>query len=451
MKLLYQILCEVKVLHEYYLTNPDNTVVFQDATQTERLAWLTNRYAEDQPVIGDDLEFVLPAAMVRPFANQGMVLVKSLGGFLVGIQVNETVQSNGTITYAPAIALDPTFNIVVLMRQVQGEFALLTNGRLQRPVQTLYYFTNEQVQGPRTAPVLSAPISPWVSGYPYEQGELSAIGSVIYTSYYIGSTQAKAEVPGDGFANENDRLITGTDFDYTFLPSDNVTEATFTLQDQSGNTITSQKYSSTQVLDTVELNFSAAVSAAGAPLFTLPLARASDPILYTLAVTGTGGYSKTIKLIFYDTPAELLSAWGVIQLQVAVSNSGLNLLDSNGNLYAPVLPAPDVSNSPYPVFEIRCKSRYTFWRYYSDDPSKTLNAPSGALASFLQTATGGALTTQAPVPSTYLPFFFSTDPSASTPSFTYLPNPVEGVVIEVDGNQLFSNIWVPESGIFPVS
>jgi len=313
-----------------------------------------------------------------------------------------------------------------------------------------YYFSNADLGQAKTAPILSRPISSQVPGYPYEQGELSASGANIELCYYNGSTQQFEAVPGDGFANENDRLVVARAFDYTFQPSDNVMTAQFVLKDQGGNTVRTYAISGTGALSTVALNFDDASNTALVPLVTLPRAAATDALLYSLEVTGNGGYSKTISLIFYDVASDLLSTWGIVQLQISVPNPAMSLLDGNGNLYAPALPAPDKITTPYPVFEIRCKSRYTFWRYTSDDPTKELNAPSGSIADFL-TGGPGSLTTIYPVPGTYLPYFFSQNPAATPPTFTYLPNPEPNTSVEVDGNQLFSTIWVPASGTFPVS
>ena len=448
MKLLYKILSEVKVLHEYYLTDPDNSCVFQDAQQTDRLAWLDKRYKTDQPAGSDDLHFVLPPCMTYPFANQGLRLLNSLSGFQVAVRVKETVQG-GSVVYSPAVPLAGTFNILVLMK-TGAQFGRLTNGRLGRPVQALYYFSNADLGQPKMAPVLSRPLSAQISGLPYEQGELSANGANTELCYYNGTTQEFEVVPGTGFANENDRLVVGREFRYTFEPTDNVTSAQFVLKDPGGNTVRTWTTGGTAALGTVTVNFDDAANKTLTPLVTLPGAGATDPILYSLEVTGNGGYSKTIPLIFYESAADLLGTWGIIQLQVQVANVQLSLLDTNGNLYTPALPAPEKTNSPYPVFEIRCKSRYTFWRYYSDDPSKILNAPTGAIANFLQ-GTTGILATLYPIPGTYLTFFFSQNPAATPPAFTFLPNPDPETVIEVDGNRLFSNVWVPASGIFPVS
>ena len=124
MKLLYKILFEVKILHEYFLTNPDQTSVFQDATQTARLAWLSNRFAKEQPVLSADVNFQLPPCMTSLFKNQKLILLRSLAGFQVAIQVNE-VQSGGTVSYAPAVPLPANCNMLILMRQQRESLRLL--------------------------------------------------------------------------------------------------------------------------------------------------------------------------------------------------------------------------------------------------------------------------------------------------------------------------------------
>ena len=237
MKSLYKILFEIKVLHEYYLTNPDNGSVFQDARQADRLGWLVSRYTKDQPAVSGDLEFILQPGMTELFKNQRLVLIRTFSGFQVAVQVIESVQSGGTVSYAPLVPMDGRMNILILMRQQGGEFGHLTNGRLRRPIQSLYYFSNEQLTTPKTAPALSNPISPLTAGYTYEQGELVDLGSSIGICYYAGAARLTPPIAGNGFVNENDRLVVGSEFDYTFLASDNVSQATFTVKDKTGQDV----------------------------------------------------------------------------------------------------------------------------------------------------------------------------------------------------------------------
>jgi hypothetical protein len=455
MNLIYQILCDVRVLHEYFLTDSNNASVFQDATQIERLAWLTRRGQEGLPAGAKDLQFILPPCMTTLFRNQDLRLLPTMTGFQVAVHVNPTTQG-GTTRFAPTIPMPGAMNLIILM-QTGDSFPAITNSRMKRPVDSLYYFSNVSLgNGAKTAPALSRPISAPVNGYTYEQGELAANGSQVELYYYPGpNASATTEVvPGNGFVNENDRLIVPTTFDYDFQPTDTVTSAQFTLKDPNNNVVRTYTYESPAPLTSVTLVFDNPANPTQPTLTALPKAGAADPILYTLEVTGNGNYTQTIPLIFYTNASDLNSMWGVIQLQVQVPDADFSLLDSSGLLYTPQLAAPDQTNSPYPVFEIRCKSRYTFWNYQCEDPAYILNQPAAnsPIAPFVQaTATTGVLETTAPIPSTYLPYFFSQDPNAQSPTFTYLPNPSQDAVVEIAGNQVISNIWVPTSGIFPTS
>jgi hypothetical protein len=453
MNLIYQILCDVRVLHEYYLTDPNNASVFQDATQIERLAWLTRRGQEGLPAGAKDLQFILPPCMTTLFRNQDLRLLPTITGFQVAVRVNPTTQG-GTTRYLPAIPMPAAMNLIILM-QTGDSFPGITNSRMKRPVTSLYYFSNVSLgNGAKTAPALSRPISAPIAGYTYEQSELVANGSQIQVYYYIGNNTSPTpeDVPGNGFVNENDRLIVPTTFDYNFQLADNVTSAQFTLKDSNNNVVRTYTYGAPEPMTSVTLVFDDSANTGQPVLTALPRAGAADNILYTLDVTGSNNYTQSLSLVFYTDTTDLTSAWGVIQLQTQVTDANFSLLDSNGLLYAPQLPAPDQTNSPYPVFEIRCKSRYTFWSYQCEDPTQILNQPVAAspIAPFVQ-GTKGTLTTNTPIPSTYLPYFFSENPNAANPDFTYLPNPPPDSVVQVAGNQIIFNIWVPTSGIFPTS
>src|SRR5580692_10708257 len=139
MNLIYQILCDVRVLHEYYLTDSNNSSVFQDATQIERLAWLTKRNQEGLPAGSKDLQFTLPPCMTTVFHNQDLRLLPSVSGFQLAVRVNPTTQG-GTTRYAPIIPLAGTTNFIILIKA--GDNFPGINSRMKRPINSLYYFSN---------------------------------------------------------------------------------------------------------------------------------------------------------------------------------------------------------------------------------------------------------------------------------------------------------------------
>ena len=60
MPTVYKTLFEIKLLHEYYLTREDGTVVFSESNQVDRLAFLEEEFSKDKPSISDDVSFEFP-------------------------------------------------------------------------------------------------------------------------------------------------------------------------------------------------------------------------------------------------------------------------------------------------------------------------------------------------------------------------------------------------------
>jgi hypothetical protein len=170
-----------------------------------------------------------------------------------------------------------------------------------------------------------------------------------------------------------------------------VTSASFVLKDVSGKVLKTINAMAVTPLGVVSLDFSADAQGNPLALLTLPEAGLSDPLLYTLTVTGSpSGYNKTFNLVFYDNTAELTGCWGMIQVQTTVNDASYSLLDVNGRLRSP-------------VFQIRCKSTPTF-RQYANNAGAAIQAPT-SLNNIL-VAAGKQLVTIQPVPLTYMPYFF---------------------------------------------
>jgi hypothetical protein len=223
-----------------------------------------------------------------------------------------------------------------------------------------------------------------------------------------------------------------------------VTSATFSLQDAAGKVLRNVTVKGSGPLSGVALDLSQDDQGNPLPLATVPLSTAAP---YTLKVSGTGNYSQTLALVFYEDESELSASWGAVQIQAGVPNKAFSLLDANGNLLTRV--KPDGTVQAAPSFQIRVKSLFRF-RKYINDVGLALSAPTGNLQPFLQQS-GSELTTLTPVPLTYLPYFFSTNPTAKSPTWVYLPAPEPDGLTESSNEQLFAVIRVPESKLFPTS
>jgi hypothetical protein len=458
---LYKVLFEMQLLHEYFLTDPDQSSVFDPVNISNATDYVTTRQQQGRPSVTASLQFVLPAATEKIFRNYRLRLVNTYSGFKVVVKVTASVPSNGTTVYSPAITMPADCNLFFLIRPTDGSLGAITNGRMRREIGSLYYFNNGSVGGTKTTPVLSNPIPAKVTdgSYPYQQGELvNNSGSTQFAYYATNNTAAQfGNVSGDGFANESDRMVVGLRFNYTFAPTDGVTSAGFTLKDVSGTVIKTINVTAATPLSVVPLDFSEDAEGNPLSLQTLPDAGLTDPILYTLTVTGSGAaagsnYSKVFNVVFYDDLTELSGCWGLIQVQTTVAGASYSLLDANGQLASP-------------VFQIRCKSLPTFRRYINNTGQAISLATS--LNNILVANGKDQLSTPLPVPLTYMPYFFvpnqwanvpgtasGTAPpaagSATAKGTVYLPAPDPGGTMDFSNNQLSSLILVPVSPLFPL-
>src|SRR4051812_45513931 len=110
MALIYKTLFEVKLLHEYYLTEKDGTTIFEKVLLQDRMNFLNNKYSFDLPSISDDMEFEIPEEAKEVFAGHRMRLLKSYSGFKVVIGVTKSIRADGSIEYRPLVSLKDDVN-----------------------------------------------------------------------------------------------------------------------------------------------------------------------------------------------------------------------------------------------------------------------------------------------------------------------------------------------------
>jgi hypothetical protein len=456
---LYNVLFELQLLHEYYLTDADQTSVFDPAniSSAGATAYLSARQTQGRPSVIQVATFAPTAATQEVFQNQQLQLINTYSGFKVAVKVTKSTVSAGTTTYTPSIPMAATCNLLFLIQSPDGELGAISNGRMHREINSLYYFCNSTLTGNKSFPSLSNPVPAKQDpgAYSYDQGELvndttNAKSPIGFAYYAAGTTTAIFGNAGstDNLVNETDRLLVGLQFNYTFQPGSAVTGAIFTLKDASGATVKTINSSSTTPLTSVALDFS--VDAQGNPLAinTLPGAGLGDPILYTLTVTGTN-YSKSFPLIFYQDPTELAGCWGLIQIQATVSAASYSLLGASGQLAAAT-----------PVFQIRCKSLPTFRLYRCNAGTPQQIQAASSLTNIL-VQSGNDLVTVQPVPLTYMPYFFISNqwPTQGNPpgppGTVYLPGPGPDGPMQSDPtpnpNRLSSVILVPLSTLFTAS
>jgi len=445
MRTLYKILFEVKLLHEYYLTDPQGNSIFGLAAQADRLQFLADRFSTDVSALNEDLVFYLDPEQQALFRNNHLVLLNSYSGFQVAAEVNASTQSDGSVVYSPVVALPGDLNMVISIAETRNFIDQVTHARMSPPVVAARYFSNERVFTPKVFPSLSTVLQGQQAGDAYEQGELASFGpGDVRAYYYYGNSDQWLPVTGVAFSGEQDRLVVFPRFFYRFLASDDVRQASFVLKDSGGTTIDTRTISNPMPLGQVVLDYSNLLKAP--PVLKGLQAGVSAGILYTLSVTGDNGYSRQVPLVFYLRESNAMPSddWGWVQVQTTVSNTDYNLLDGAGLLITRI--KGDGTVVLHPVFEIWLKSRFTFWRYRNDEGG-TLKTPTPDIGFFLDLV-AGELITKAPRNITYRPTYFH---NPNDNSYHYLPNPESETVPETAIRQVFSNIPVPESTLFPIN
>lgn len=445
MPVIYKTLFEVKLLHEFYLTQPDGQTIFDLPGQSDRIDFLLNRWMLNARNINNEVNFELPENGRTTFENYHLKLLPAYAGCKIAIEVRKQMLPDSTIVYTPKISLPDDLNILLLLTKKNDALDRYTNGKLKRTTNAVFYFSNENIPGVKTFPVLSNAISAFDAALTYEQGEIAMFGPNDLREFYIdkdGNDQW-LNITGSGFVNENDRLLFPRRFFYSFSEAENVTEAGVVLKDKNGNPVVISRdeygteknivtFTSTHTLQKIMLDFSTGDAK------SLPASPANDDMVYTLEITDNNGNTRVHSLIFLDD-AGVQNSWGVVNIKPKVTDNAFNLLDNNGFLIKRIM--PDSSIVPAPVFEIRVKSRFSFWRYIHEKKKKLKNEHPDFL--FVQ---NNNLVSLIPRPLSYSLILFKKPDN----SLHFLPNPQPFNSIKTESNGQFSDIFVPESDMFPL-
>lgn len=433
--MIYKTLLHVKLLHEYFLSGQKGETIFAIPAQADRMNYLMNNMALDQPSASNLLDFIIPDAFKKDYQDQHIRILPTYSGFKVAIEVNATVLPDNTTVYTPKIPLDADFSITVLAQKKSSGIDSVTNTRIGKTTPAIYYFTNEDLPAAKIFPQCCNPVAAFDAGKTYEQGELAFYGANDIRSFYSdGGGPQWRNISGSGFVNEADRLLVSPRFYYSFPTGANITDADFELVSIGGTSLKTFSVQSTQAISRTLIDFSAL------PLNTI--ADTPDPsLLYKLNVNGSGGYSESLNLLFVPESINLTDQWALMQFKVSVNNVAFDLLDSSGRLIR--RKNPDGTWVEAPIFELPVTSRLTYWRYINDKKLKFNNAdfPSDFLD-----FTDRVLTSKTPRPATYPATLFK----KADNTWHYLPNPLPDELIRVEQNRLFTDIIVPKSKLFPV-
>jgi hypothetical protein len=439
MSVIYKILCEVKWMHEYYCSTDKGDTVFDLPAQSDRIQFLLQQFIKDLPSINRDLDFVFPATSSDLFNSQHIKIIPAYSGFKLAVKCRKQLLADGTIVYSPLVSLPNSTQITIFAR-IKNNINGFTHNSLLQPFSAIRYFSNEDIPLTKTFPFLTEPVPAYNAALSYEQGALASYGANDVRCFLNnGAVNAWLSLNGTGYSNEGDKLLLPLGFGYAFAVGDNVTDAQFILKDASATTIKQIKFSGTEPLRSVFLNFQTDQQL----VRTVPENPVSASTMYSLTVTGSNGYAKSFSsLVFADPSMDIVNNAAYFQLKVQPGNPAFNLLDNNGFLQTRIM--PDSSRVPPPVFELWMKSRLVFWQYKNNRQQKIKTTLS---TQPLLSDNSGILVTKNPLFLSHSPRMIKKPDN----SFMYLPNPVPGDTVQINGNTFLMNIQVPISNLFPLA
>lgn len=432
---IYKRLADVKILNEFYLLTSDETSFFGIADPARRAQFLEDRLLNGQYNLLRDI-VIEPTEKSRQVMQAYRIkLVPLNSGFMLGLEVNEAPQADGSLEYTPFIPVEEPLRLAFAIRLQNPLFLSFSAIPLRTTAPALYFFSNDEERGAHDFPSLSLPPPDFVPGRGYEMGELAVINGQLREAIRRTLSSAPANwraVAGSGYANENDRVLLPRRFTYSFAAG-NVTAAEFVLKDGAGEEVKTINFTSAAPLSRVALDF----------VFKTP-ANADDPPepiasgAYLLEVAGNNNYSDS-KTVILDDQQYGRDYLGVVEIKIDRGSGPDALLRDNGSLITRRL--ADGSSVPHPSYEIRIRSRITYWRYIS---SKKRELDVGPKAAPFLAKEGRVLVSKNPRSLSALPMIFSRiNQNTGLPETAFLPNPLPSPISE-QGGRLFSDIYVSQ-------
>jgi hypothetical protein len=435
MSLLYKTLFEVKLLHEYYLTDGEGNTIFSLSNQQDRLRFLLNAFSGGRDAINKDLGFAFPESRKSGYQGCDIQLIPGYSGFKIMIRVKQQRLADNTLVFEPFSDLPDHIFIRIIKKNEQ--FNRYTRLKTRNILPATYLFSNERLTGPKVFPFLTNSIAPFSAAAEYEQGELAAFGPGDIREFYIQDALEKWDtINGQAFASPGDLLLLPRRFSYA-LSTAGISRAEFVLKDASGSTLKTVLVTDTS-LRNVLLDFSDQPES-----FPDPAPGPVADTLYTLEVQGDNGFFQRQPVALSDSFSEATDA-GLIHIATKPANADFNLVAADGFLFK--RRSPLGIWSPAPVFEIAFKGKSAFWRYINNKGHKILLHPE--VEGYLLEEDNFLVS---PRPLTVFKnhvVLLRREGSAET---KYFPNPTDYLLKRDDRERLFFDILVPESKLFPIA
>lgn len=207
----FKTVCEIRIIHDYYLIDSSHRSFFDRSPEDQAIV-LNRKLQAVQYDIRNDLQFIVSKQDAEKMRNFRIRLLETPLGFNLAIQVKAVAQG-GETRYRPAVPLPDDFGLNLAIAVNNPRFGNITNVRLNEPDNLIYQFSNNGQREPGT---LSRPIPRFDGTRAYSMGDLVRLDGVSQEALEdnIGDRTKWQRIPGNGLANEGDRVFDKTSNDY---------------------------------------------------------------------------------------------------------------------------------------------------------------------------------------------------------------------------------------------
>ncbi len=420
----YRILFEIIVLHDYYLSQPDESSFFA-LTSEDKQAFLQKQLELDHYNVSKDLSFTPTVPTTQMLRNHRIRFIPTNTGFFLGAEVDVRRNEVGDEIYNLKVPITEPVRWQFVVGYRNTQYMNFTNQRFKTIFPAKYLFSNKNNAGIKEFPSLASSLPNFTEGSNYEMGELVFVDDKINQALFktSESTVGWVELGADHhWISESDRVLLPLQFSFQ-ISEPGVTSAVFTLKDILGeeiNTIDTNDLSTRKTtsfnneLRTVLLDFRNTT-------------KEIQPGEYQLEVSVNGSTPKVYALHLNDDlyTGNGLGGVGIISKS---AGTGWDILNDDSQLL--------YQADQHPIFEIRLKNRSTYWRYRSQT-KQSLKAENEAL-NFLE-AVGKDLRTKTPKSLQRLTLQFENGGGK-----TFLPNPAQLTIKPENDGRMYTDVFVSE-------
>ena len=409
-------LFEIRILHEYFLIDARNQDFFALNDQ-DRMDILNARLRQNQYNIWQYLSIEPVEESAKVLEGMHIKLVQHPVGFFLGMEVKPDGDD-----FTPFIPLNNNTSFTFFLKVKDHYFKNFTSLRLKSALPAIYFFTNANPDGKKSFPALSVPVPSFQMNKFYEMGELAVINGNLKEALERTKSSNSSKwrnISGKGFGNEADRILLPHQFHYQFEKEQEVKQCEFTLKTLEGEELKKIVVNRPQKIESAFLDFRQN--------------QANEPKeivdgLYDLELKGNNGFQEKRRI-------HLNSGWynqanlGVINITNTKEDPAFSLIEPLGKI-----------RKPHPVFEIRLRSRITFWRYQVQDKPFKLSVKA---ANYLKKVNGSVLALK-PRPLSLSPLEFKSDDpaTAGVNERIYMPNPPNASIKQEADGRIYSDIYI---------